>query len=145
MHHYYACAVCVVRVGVCSCVRVCAFVCWNPTFQLLYLLSLPAATVTYYVVCITPSLQLSSSLLCDSPRTTAVAHQALPFVTATDGASACACVHVLCFLRGRTRNLKRGARMLRREQGNPNPHLPPRDLNQPRSYGYNNSSRAATV
>ena len=34
--------------------------------------------------------QLSSSLLCGSDGTTAVAHQALPFVTATDGASVCA-------------------------------------------------------
>ena len=36
---------------------------------------------------ITPSHKLSSSLLCDSHGTSAVAHQALPVVTATDGAS----------------------------------------------------------
>ena len=46
-----------------------------------------------YHVCVTPSLKLSSSLLCGSYGTTAVAHQALSFVAATDGASvrACAC------------------------------------------------------
>ena len=32
----------------------------------------------------------SSSLLCGSDGTTSVAHEALPFVTATDGASVCA-------------------------------------------------------
>ena len=35
---------------------------------------------------ITPSLKQSSSPLCDNPGTTAVVHQALGFVTATDGA-----------------------------------------------------------
>ena len=44
-----------------------------------------------YHTCITPSFKLSSSLLCGSHGATAVAHQALPFVTATDGASECAC------------------------------------------------------
>ena len=37
-------------------------------------------------------LQLSSSLRCGSHDTIAIAHQALPFVTATDGASVCAYV-----------------------------------------------------
>ena len=45
--------------------------------------------------CITRSLQHSSSLPCGSHGTTAVAHQALPFVTATDGAYVyvCAMIH----------------------------------------------------
>ena len=38
---------------------------------------------------ITQSLKLPSSLLCGSHGTTAFAHLALPFVTATDGASVC--------------------------------------------------------
>ena len=42
-----------------------------------------------YHVRITPSLKLSSCLLCGSHGTTAVVHQALPLVTATDGASVC--------------------------------------------------------
>ena len=42
------------------------------------------------LLCITPSLKLSSSLLRGSHGTTvAVAHQALPFLMATDGASVC--------------------------------------------------------
>ena len=43
-------------------------------------------------VCIASSIKLSSSLLCCSHGTTAVAHQALPFVTAMDGASVCVLV-----------------------------------------------------
>ena len=43
-------------------------------------------------------LQLSSSLLRGSHDTAALAHQALPFVTAADGASVCVCVCVPCFL-----------------------------------------------
>ena len=35
----------------------------------------------WYHVCITPSLKLSSSLFCGSNGSTAVAHQAIPFVT----------------------------------------------------------------
>ena len=54
-------------------------------FLLCYLLLL------LYHVCITPSLKLSSSLLCGSHGTTAVAHEALPFVLATDGAPVCSC------------------------------------------------------
>ena len=42
--------------------------------------------------CITPPLQLSSSLLCGGHGTTTVAHQAFPFVAVTDGASGCPCV-----------------------------------------------------
>ena len=52
----------------------------------------PLLLLLLYRVCITPSLKLSSSLLCGSQGTTAVTHQALPAVTATDGASVCACV-----------------------------------------------------
>ena len=40
----------------------------------------------------TPSIKLSSSRLRRSHGATSVAHQALPFVTATDGASMCVCV-----------------------------------------------------
>ena len=39
----------------------------------------------------TVSLKPSSSLLCGSHGTTAIAHQALPFVKATDGAPVCVC------------------------------------------------------
>ena len=51
-----------------------------------------------YHVCIAPSLKLSNSLLYGSHGQTAVAYQALPFVTATDGASVCtcACCHASC-------------------------------------------------
>ena len=51
-----------------------------------------ALLLLVYHVYITPSPNLSSSLLCGSHGTTALAHEALPFVTATDGASVCACV-----------------------------------------------------
>ena len=61
-----------------------------------------------YHVCITPSLKLSSSLLCGSHGTNAVAHQALPFVTATDGASVC--VRVRAMFPTGTNTLKRGGR-----------------------------------
>ena len=78
----YVC-VCVCGGGLCLCVlepHIFAFY-----FVLCFLL--------LYHVCVTPSLKLSSSLLCGSYGTTAVAHQALSFVAATDGASvrACAC------------------------------------------------------
>ena len=70
----------------------------------------PLALLLYHV-CITPSHKLSSSLLCASHGTTAVAHQALPFVTATDGASLCTCAcHVSCppEKKERTHNILRG-------------------------------------
>ena len=79
----------------------------------------------------------------------------LSFVTATDGSSvvhACACyVHAcVCVLRllwQRTHNLiKRGARMLRRGQGDTNPRLLPRDFNSNcAAHGYNNSSGTTAV
>ena len=81
------CVFCVcVRAGLCICVlepHISAFV-----FLLCLLLLL------LYHVCITPSLKLASSLLCGSHGTTAVAHEALPFVTATDGASAVSYTHL---------------------------------------------------
>ena len=86
------CAVC----ATCACVRVCAFVCWNSTFKLFIfllclLLPLLLLLLYYLEVCLfTPCHKLSSSLLCGNHSETAVAHQALPFVTATDGASVCA-------------------------------------------------------
>ena len=46
---------------------------------------------------ITPSLKLSSSLFGGGHGTTAVAHQAPPFVTATDGASVCTRVGAAMF------------------------------------------------
>ena len=48
-----------------------------------------ALLLLVYHVYITPSPNLSSSLLCGSHGTTAVAHQAFPFVMATDGAYQC--------------------------------------------------------
>ena len=48
-----------------------------------------------YHVCITPSLKLSRYLLCGSHGSTAVVHQALPFATATGGASVCVRVYVM--------------------------------------------------
>ena len=49
-----------------------------------------ALLLLLYQVCITPSRKLSRSLLWGSHGTTAVAHQALPYVTAKDSASVCA-------------------------------------------------------
>ena len=91
--------VCVLLCATCGCMRVCecVFVCWNPTFNFLFffapLATAAAAAAVRHVCIITPSLKLSSSLLCGSHGTTAIAHQILPFVTATDGASVL-CVHV---------------------------------------------------
>ena len=48
-----------------------------------------------YNVCSTPPPDLSGSLLCGRHGATAVAHQAVLFVTATEGACACLC-HVSC-------------------------------------------------
>ena len=53
------------------------------------------------------------ALYFSSHGTQAVARQALPFVTATDGASVCVRVRAM-FLYERTHNLKRGASMLRK-------------------------------
>ena len=153
-HYFHACVdicvcMCVLRMHecavyvlqrVCGCAGlVCAFVRWNPTFQLLvcFALLLAAAaavrTSKYHVVCIPPSLKLSSSIFGGHGATT-VAHQLLPFV---NGASVHARVCVLCFLLwGRTHSLKRGGRTLQRGQGDTNPHLLPQ---------YFTSNRAATV
>ena len=61
----------------CRCVQVCAFVCWNPTFISFSLIFVCSALVLLlpYNVCITPCLKLSSSLVCGSHGTTAVAQQ----------------------------------------------------------------------
>ena len=76
VHHFYACvniayACAMTRARVCRCVRVCAFVCWKPTFQLFAFL----LCLLPYHVRITPSLKLPSSRLCDSHGTTAVAQK----------------------------------------------------------------------
>ena len=47
------------------------------------------ALLPLYHVCTTPTLKLSNSLPCGSRGTTAVAHRALTFETATNGASVC--------------------------------------------------------
>ena len=59
-----------------------------------------ALLLRLYRVVITSSLKLLSCLLCGSHGTAAVAHETLPFVTATDGASVCvrACLCHVCFL-----------------------------------------------
>ena len=61
---------------------------WNPPQIQLYALLLAAI--------ITPPLKLSIPLLCGSHGTTAVAHQAPPVVTATDGALSVFVCHVSC-------------------------------------------------
>ena len=58
---------------VCTCVRVCVFVCWNPTLQPFGIFALLAAVGA--AVCITQSLKLSSCRLCGRDGTTAVAPQ----------------------------------------------------------------------
>ena len=69
----YVCGHCV---RVCRCVRVCVFVCWNPTFQpKFFLLCLLPLLLPNHAVCITPSLKLSSSRPCGRHGTTAVAQQ----------------------------------------------------------------------
>ena len=57
----------------CTCVRVCVFVCWNPTLQPFGIFALLAAVGA--AVCITQSLKLSSCRLCGRDGTTAVAPQ----------------------------------------------------------------------
>ena len=95
-HCLCLCAVCVLRVRVCGSVHLCAGT-PHSSFCILALLAAAAAAAAMllYHVCITPSLKLSSSLLCGSHGTTAIAHRALPFVTATDGASVCVRVHAM--------------------------------------------------
>ena len=77
----YACLCCVfamIRVRERRCVRVCIFVCWNPTsqffvfFALCLLLLLLLLLLPCHVV---PSLNISSSLLCGRHGTTAVTQQ----------------------------------------------------------------------
>ena len=75
-----------------ACMRVCGSVhlcAETPHFSLFIFLF----RLLRYHVCVTPSFKLSSSRLCGSHATTAVAHHARPFLTATGGASvrACAC------------------------------------------------------
>ena len=115
MDHYFACVdiayeyrfdVCVCA-GLCGSVHLCA-----GTLHFGLFFSSACCCCCSCHACITPSLKLSSSLLCDSHGRTAIEHQVLPFVTATDGASVCACVCVcvLCLLWERTHNLKRTSR-----------------------------------
>ena len=49
------CVVYMLRLGVCEGVRVCAFVCWNPTFQLFDFFALLAAAVRIMSVSHRPS------------------------------------------------------------------------------------------
>ena len=111
------CPVNVLRVGVCPGVRVCSFVCWNPTFWPLDLFFTlldaavrimpsvshrPSSSQAFYVVAATVQQQSHNRF----------SH----FVTATDDTSVCACVCLPYVLRERTHNLKKGARMLRMGQ-----------------------------
>ena len=124
------CVLCVLRVGVCMYARLCF--CVLEPHIIIFLM----VCVVLLLLCVSGlyhTLKLSSSPLCDSHVTTVVAHQVPPFVTATDGASVCACVCVLCFLLERTHHLNTGAIMLRRGQGDVNPHLPPRDYKSNRA------------
>ena len=123
----YVCCVCQTCEGVCMCAGLCICVLELHISAFFWLFSSARCCCTSHV-CITPTLNFSSSLLCHSHRTTAVAHQVLPFVTATDGASVYVCVRALCFLWERANNLKRGARMLWRGQGDTNLHLVLREL-----------------
>ena len=97
--HFYACvdillmrvrAVCAAFAGTYVCAGLCICVLQPNTSSFCFCFALPAADVSCHV-CITPSLKLLSSLLCGGHGTTAVAHQVLPFVMATDGTSVCAC------------------------------------------------------
>ena len=110
----------------------------TPQFNIFVLLLL-------YHVCIAPSLKLLTSLLCGSQDTTAVAHQVLPFVTATDGASVCACPCHVFYRNEHINKLKGGARMLRIGQDDVNPHLLAGFQKHTRSHSYNNSSGTTAV
>ena len=96
----------------------------TPRFSFLFfvaLLLVAAAAVRIMSVSHRPSR--SQALCFRHSHGTTVAHQVLPFVTATDGASVCACVCVLCFICERTHISKRGARTLRRGGGDTNLHF----------------------
>ena len=111
--HYYACVdiwLCVCAVcATCTCVRgfVCwhptfqlfgsAFVCWNATFQLFFFCSAPCCCCCIMSVSHRPSSSQALYLLGGNHGPIAVADQALPFVTAMDGASV-VCVFAQCFL-----------------------------------------------
>ena len=107
--HYYAC-VDIAYAYVCcvcaTCVRASsAYLCWNPICQLVFLL---CCLLLLYVSCLYHTVPQALKLFafCSHGSTT-VAHQLLPFVTATDGASVCGGSCVLCFLWERTHNLQR--------------------------------------
>ena len=66
--------------GLSACGSADLFVCWHPTFFQPFLFSFVYSAcclllLPYHLVCITPYLNLSSSLLCGSHGTTAVAQQ----------------------------------------------------------------------
>ena len=133
----YACVFC--ACATCACVEVFAFVCWNPKLRLFHFC--PGCCSCIISVVIFPS----RSLLCGShgttqPRYNSSAHQALPFVTATDDVSVCACA---CHVSDRNEhNLKTGARNCaggRAIQA----HTSWGFQKQPHSHGYNSSGTTA--
>ena len=63
------------RVRACRCVLACVWRAGTTTLSFVVYLALLAAAVLPHHVCITPSLKLSSSLLCEIHGTTAVAQQ----------------------------------------------------------------------
>ena len=93
-HCLCGCAVCAIYT--CACVRICACVCWKPTFQL-YSFSLLCLLLLYHV-CITPSLKPLNSTVYTlwQPRYNSSRTSSSSLVTATDGASVC--VYVPCFM-----------------------------------------------
>ena len=78
--HIRVCSVyAVICVRVSRCERICVLAWWKPTFQLLVFSLLAVAALLLLLpnngVCITPSLKLSSSVLCGSHGTSAVTQQ----------------------------------------------------------------------
>ena len=102
----YVCCACVTCV--CGCAGlICAFVCWNPTCQFFcfFLFCSACCLLLLLLLYMSASRRPSSSqalYFCGSHGTTAAAHQNLPFVTAADGASVCACVRYMFPMRTNT-------------------------------------------
>ena len=139
-HCLCVCVLCVRYMWVCAGVRVCAFVCWNPTIQvfLFFCFALFAAAVAAAVLIMSVSRRPSTSqdLYFVVATVQQQSHVKLFLLRRPRTVRQFVCVYVLCFLCGRTNNIKRGGKILQRGQGDINPHLIPRDFK---------SNRAATV
>ena len=88
-----------IRVRVCRCVRVCVFVCWNPTVTFFFSLLCLLLLLPYHTVRITPSLKLQK--LPTVADTVQQSHIKFVWITTMRVDIAYACMFCVCHIRVR--------------------------------------------